>query len=304
MSKRHNTENMSLSSNLEALDIVVLVCRSSPKDLAASFTEENGCLGHINAIKQFLCLSLLHSCALTIMAISQLDYSIFTSLLSKSNQELCNRVDVHQDAVCFPNCIAKDHIFQQPGWCHTLTDPCDNISYQRVVINQSNKFNQRNYTTWLMERTCVLISFNVVDENGKRKGFGVGRTARAGQYGLVTSMYTESNRDLVAAVRRAGELDLPVFGQIVLLLVQIVTTMIRLLEEYANLKGLQDGHSRQEAEVFAILSHKHRNDPLKIKEIISMVANSLTSFLNLEIEFKFPLKKDGTTTASILILFF
>ncbi|CAN6727248.1 unnamed protein product [Malus baccata var. baccata] len=38
----------------------------------------------------------------------------------------------------------------------------------------------------------------------------VGRTARAGQYGLVTSMYTESNRDLVAAVRRAGELDLPV----------------------------------------------------------------------------------------------
>ncbi|XP_068332961.1 DEAD-box ATP-dependent RNA helicase 22 [Pyrus communis] len=38
----------------------------------------------------------------------------------------------------------------------------------------------------------------------------VGRTARAGQYGLVTSMYTESDRDLVAAVRRAGELDLPV----------------------------------------------------------------------------------------------
>ena len=161
-----------MSSNLEALDIVVLVCRSSPKDLAASFTEENGCLGHINAIKQFLCLSLLHNCALTIMAISQLDYSIFTSLLSKSNQELCNRVDVHQDAVCFPNCIAKYHIFQQPGWCHTLTDPCDNISYQRVVINQSNKFNQRNYTTWLMEKTCVLLSFNVVDENGKRKGFG------------------------------------------------------------------------------------------------------------------------------------
>lgn len=38
----------------------------------------------------------------------------------------------------------------------------------------------------------------------------VGRTARAGQYGLVTSMYTESNRDLVAAVRRAGELSQPV----------------------------------------------------------------------------------------------
>ncbi|XP_024023930.1 DEAD-box ATP-dependent RNA helicase 22 isoform X2 [Morus notabilis] len=34
----------------------------------------------------------------------------------------------------------------------------------------------------------------------------VGRTARAGQYGLVTSFYTESNRDLVAAVRQAGEL--------------------------------------------------------------------------------------------------
>ncbi|XP_048441084.1 DEAD-box ATP-dependent RNA helicase 22-like [Pyrus x bretschneideri] len=28
----------------------------------------------------------------------------------------------------------------------------------------------------------------------------VGRTARAGQYGLLTSMYTESNRDLVAAL--------------------------------------------------------------------------------------------------------
>ncbi|KAL6294586.1 hypothetical protein ACE6H2_002728 [Prunus campanulata] len=38
----------------------------------------------------------------------------------------------------------------------------------------------------------------------------VGRTARAGQYGLVTSMYTESNRDLVAAVRQAGELSQPV----------------------------------------------------------------------------------------------
>ncbi|KAM1126226.1 hypothetical protein ACFX2B_040935 [Malus domestica] len=135
MSKRHNTKNMSLSSNLEALDIVVLVCRSLTKDLAASFTEENGTLGHINAFKQFLCLSLLHSCALTVMAISQLDYSIFTSLLSKLNQELCNRVDVHFDAVFFVNCVANDHIFQQPGWCHTFTNPCDNISYQRVVFN-------------------------------------------------------------------------------------------------------------------------------------------------------------------------
>ncbi|KAL2957045.1 hypothetical protein AAZX31_18G122400 [Glycine max] len=38
----------------------------------------------------------------------------------------------------------------------------------------------------------------------------VGRTARAGQIGLVTSMCTESNRELVNAVRRAGELDQPV----------------------------------------------------------------------------------------------
>ncbi|KAM1749708.1 hypothetical protein COP2_010689 [Malus domestica] len=153
ISKRHNMENMSLSSNLEALDIVVLVCRSLPKDLAASLTEENGTLGYINAIKQFLCLSLLHRCALTVMAISQLDYSILTSLLLKLNPELCNRVDVHLDAVFFPKCVANDQIFQQPGWCHTLTNPCDNISSQRVV------FNQRNYTIWLMERPCILISF-------------------------------------------------------------------------------------------------------------------------------------------------
>ncbi|KAB1207808.1 DEAD-box ATP-dependent RNA helicase 22 [Morella rubra] len=38
----------------------------------------------------------------------------------------------------------------------------------------------------------------------------VGRTARAGQFGIVTSLYTESNRDLVAAVRQAGELGQPV----------------------------------------------------------------------------------------------
>ncbi|KAI4314277.1 hypothetical protein L6164_027202 [Bauhinia variegata] len=38
----------------------------------------------------------------------------------------------------------------------------------------------------------------------------VGRTARAGQFGLVTSMYTESNRELVDAVRRAGKLGQPV----------------------------------------------------------------------------------------------
>lgn len=38
----------------------------------------------------------------------------------------------------------------------------------------------------------------------------VGRTARAGQFGLVTSMYTESNRELVNAVRRAADLGQPV----------------------------------------------------------------------------------------------
>ncbi|CAK8561623.1 unnamed protein product [Lathyrus sativus] len=38
----------------------------------------------------------------------------------------------------------------------------------------------------------------------------IGRTARAGKNGLVTSMYTESNRELVQAVCQAGELGLPV----------------------------------------------------------------------------------------------
>ncbi|KAI7999105.1 DEAD-box ATP-dependent RNA helicase 22 [Camellia lanceoleosa] len=38
----------------------------------------------------------------------------------------------------------------------------------------------------------------------------VGRTARAGQPGLVTSLYNESNRSLVAAVRQAGTLGQPV----------------------------------------------------------------------------------------------
>eukprot|EP00268_Persea_americana_P069641 TRINITY_DN9933_c0_g1_i1.p1 TRINITY_DN9933_c0_g1~~TRINITY_DN9933_c0_g1_i1.p1 ORF type:complete len:617 (+),score=112.94 TRINITY_DN9933_c0_g1_i1:60-1853(+) len=38
----------------------------------------------------------------------------------------------------------------------------------------------------------------------------IGRTARAGQSGLVTSLYTESNRDLVAAVCQAGRLGQPV----------------------------------------------------------------------------------------------
>lgn len=38
----------------------------------------------------------------------------------------------------------------------------------------------------------------------------VGRTARAGQHGLVTSLYTESNRDLVDAIRQAEKLGQPV----------------------------------------------------------------------------------------------
>ncbi|KAK4358202.1 hypothetical protein RND71_023812 [Anisodus tanguticus] len=38
----------------------------------------------------------------------------------------------------------------------------------------------------------------------------VGRTARAGKPGLVTSLYRESNRDLVAAIRLAQTIDMPV----------------------------------------------------------------------------------------------
>ncbi|KAG0471836.1 hypothetical protein HPP92_016382 [Vanilla planifolia] len=38
----------------------------------------------------------------------------------------------------------------------------------------------------------------------------IGRTARAGRSGIVTSLYTDSNRDLVAAVRQAMKTDQPV----------------------------------------------------------------------------------------------
>ncbi|TQD85539.1 hypothetical protein C1H46_028905 [Malus baccata] len=44
-----------------------------------------------------------------------------------------------------------------------------------------------------------------------------------------------------------------------------VTSIIRLLEESANLKGLKGGHVGQEQDMFAILSCKHINDLLKIK---------------------------------------
>ncbi|XP_030449572.1 DEAD-box ATP-dependent RNA helicase 22 [Syzygium oleosum] len=37
----------------------------------------------------------------------------------------------------------------------------------------------------------------------------VGRTARAGHFGVITSLYTQSNRDLVDAVRQAGKLGQP-----------------------------------------------------------------------------------------------
>lgn len=37
----------------------------------------------------------------------------------------------------------------------------------------------------------------------------VGRTARAGQFGVITSLYMESNRDLVNAVREAEKLSQP-----------------------------------------------------------------------------------------------
>jgi superfamily II DNA/RNA helicase len=38
----------------------------------------------------------------------------------------------------------------------------------------------------------------------------IGRTARAGQYGTVTSLYTEANRDLVEAIREAVKMGQPV----------------------------------------------------------------------------------------------
>ncbi|KAM2505147.1 hypothetical protein PS1_038979 [Malus domestica] len=191
-----------------------------------------------------------------------------------------------------------------------------------------------------MERPCILFSFKVVEENGKRKGFrfvhfdkedstvaaasALNDTISKGKDLYVSIFVQKSKNDnklqifsntlnpalsqevvcykgleLVTNITEACNNH--VFGQIVLLLVHSFsdTTMIRLLEKYANLKGLQDGHFRQEEEVFAMLIHKYRNDPLKIKEIISMVTNSLTSLLNLEIDFKI-LLQDGTITASIL----
>ncbi|KAM1126225.1 hypothetical protein ACFX2B_040934 [Malus domestica] len=155
-----------------------------------------------------------------------------------------------------------------------------------------------------MERPCILLSFTVVEENGKRKGFGfvqfdkedsampatsaLNATISKGK-NLYVSIFVQNSKNdnklrifsntpnpvlyqevvcytgLQLAKNITEACNNRVFGQIVLLLVQIVTTLIRLLEQYANLKGHQDGHFRQEEEVFAILSCKHRNDHLKIK---------------------------------------
>ncbi|KAJ6850290.1 DEAD-box ATP-dependent RNA helicase 22 [Iris pallida] len=38
----------------------------------------------------------------------------------------------------------------------------------------------------------------------------IGRTARAGRSGIITNLYTKSNRDLVAAIRQAGDMGQPV----------------------------------------------------------------------------------------------
>lgn len=50
----------------------------------------------------------------------------------------------------------------------------------------------------------------------------VGRTARAGHHGLVTSLYTESNQDLVDAIRQAEKLGQPVVIVESCTLVQVV----------------------------------------------------------------------------------
>lgn len=54
----------------------------------------------------------------------------------------------------------------------------------------------------------------------------VGRTARAGQFGLVTSMYTESNRELVDAVRRAGVQPVVNFETLFIVLTIYIKTML------------------------------------------------------------------------------
>ncbi|RXH67593.1 hypothetical protein DVH24_027740 [Malus domestica] len=258
MIERHNMENMSFSSNLEVLDIAVLVCRSWLKDLVASFTKENGTLGHIHAIKQFLCLSLLHSCALTVIAISQLHCFIFTSLLLKLNKELCNRVNVHLDAVSFPNCVENDQIFQQPGWCHKLNDPCDNTSYRRVV------FNQRNNTKWLMQKPCILS--------------------------------LKDNAWKIAILFYDVVLDTIVL-QFLLELLSVRKASVEMNQHLLDDAYLSDALPLN-------LRKSLIAQTFYFKEVISMVANSLTSSLNLEIEVKLLFQEDGTTLASILLFLF
>lgn len=54
----------------------------------------------------------------------------------------------------------------------------------------------------------------------------VGRTARAGQPGLVTSLYNESNRDLVATVRLAEKRGQPVVSSSTFGLFQVLNPSI------------------------------------------------------------------------------
>lgn len=63
-----------------------------------------------------------------------------------------------------------------------------------------------------MKLTTVFLSFLQADFPTSAVDFlhRVGRTARAGHSGLVTSLYSEENHDLVAAVRGAENIGDPV----------------------------------------------------------------------------------------------
>ncbi|KAI8522595.1 hypothetical protein RHMOL_Rhmol13G0008300 [Rhododendron molle] len=107
----------------------------------------------------------------------------------------------------------------------------------KILASSGNEcFRYHSYTS-LEERTQILVDFqqkggilvctdaaacgldvmnvsHVIQAEFARSAVDflhrVGRTARAGQPGLVTSLYSDSNQDLVDAVRQAGTLDLPV----------------------------------------------------------------------------------------------